>query len=152
MGQGRGADGWCGGGASRGSGGGSRGSGGGSRGSGAASRRRRRLGGGCWGRLGGARIVGDVEGDADGGAKSLGKPFGLCRGLVVRAQCVTGPECVKNDWTGRRIDHVLQRSAWSQAASTDFRREFKKAVESQMHLISVSAHPLEPRAATAGWS
>jgi hypothetical protein len=49
-------------------------------------------------------------------------------------------------------EYVLARSDLSQTASTAVKSEFKKPVEVQMHLMSVSAHPLDPRAATAGES
>jgi len=57
-----------------------------------------------------------------------------------------------NDWARKRIEHLLQRSAASQAASTAGTRDAKKALELQMHAMSVSAHPLEPRAEMAGSS
>jgi hypothetical protein len=53
---------------------------------------------------------------------------------------------------GYSKEDILERSEASQAASTAVRSEFKKLVELQMHLTSVSAHPLEPRAVTAGVS
>ena len=54
------------------------------------------------------------------------------------------------DYESREIMDILARSDALQAAVIAGASEAMKLVDEQMHLKSVSAQPVEPRAATAG--